>query len=384
MSARFRLDPNVAAVSAALLLVTLGENLWLKFVPKYLQALGAPVLAVGLYGSLRDLLDGLYQYPGGWAGDRFGRRTALTLFIAIAMCGYGAYLAAPSWPFVIAGLALVMAWASMASPTVFAVVGDALPKGKRAIGFTVQALVKRVPLTVAPLIGGVVIARSGVVRGVRGMLVITLIVAALALVAARRIALPPVPADALNIRGVWRTFPHSLRMLLVADIFARTCEGLVDVFLVIWATNVAHLSAAQFGVLVSIQSLTSLLVYLPAARFADYGGRKPVVIATFLCFAAFPVAVVSAHSFGALIGAFVVGGLREVGEPSRKSLIVDFADASCRARSVGLYYLLRSATIAPAAAIGGALWNVAPPLPFYTAGSVGILGAIVFALAVRE
>jgi MFS family permease len=37
-------------------------------------------VTVGLFFSLKDLLDGLYQYPGGWMGDRFGRKRALTLF----------------------------------------------------------------------------------------------------------------------------------------------------------------------------------------------------------------------------------------------------------------------------------------------------------------
>ena len=63
-------------------------------------------------------------------------------------------------------------------------------------------------------------------------------------------------------------------------------------------------------------------------------------------------------------------------------MIVDFAAPAYRARSVGLYYLIRSVTIAPAAAIGGLLWTVAPAMPFYAACAAGIAGAIVFALGV--
>lgn len=98
-----RAERNIAAVSVAMFLVGLGESLWSKFVPRYLQALGAPAGAIGAYGSARDLLDGLYQYPGGWLGDRLGRRKSLLLFIGCAMAGYGAYIVAPSWPFVVAG-----------------------------------------------------------------------------------------------------------------------------------------------------------------------------------------------------------------------------------------------------------------------------------------
>ena len=63
---------NPALLLVALVLAGTGERLWLGFVPKYLEALGAPVTAIGLFGSCQDLLDGLYQYPGGWIGDRYG------------------------------------------------------------------------------------------------------------------------------------------------------------------------------------------------------------------------------------------------------------------------------------------------------------------------
>ena len=77
------LERNIVAVSAVIFLLALGENLWKRFVPKYLEALGAPVTAIGLFGSCQDLLDGVYQYPGGWIGDRYGRRRALRVFVAL-------------------------------------------------------------------------------------------------------------------------------------------------------------------------------------------------------------------------------------------------------------------------------------------------------------
>jgi hypothetical protein len=85
-----------------------------------------------------------------------------------------------------------------------------------------------------------------------------------------------------------------------------------------------------------------------------------------------------------LVLAFVIGGLREIGEPARKAMIVDFAQDNVRARSVGLYYLVRSLSITPAAAIGGLLWSVSPELPFIVAGIIGLIGTFVFAATVEE
>ena len=75
------LTPEIVAVSAATFVMGLGENLWRRFLPKYLESFGAPITAIGLFGTAEDFLDGVYQYPGGWIADRYGRRRALLLFV---------------------------------------------------------------------------------------------------------------------------------------------------------------------------------------------------------------------------------------------------------------------------------------------------------------
>ncbi len=379
------LEPNIVRVSGAMLLLGLGENLWRRYVPKYLEVLGAPVVAIGAYGSAEDLLDGLYQYPGGWVADRFGRRLALVLFVSLAAAGYLGYLVAPGWPWAFVALALVLAWSSMASPTLFAVVGDSLPRGRRAMGFTVQAILRRLPIVVAPTLGGLLIAAYGIRGGVRVALGLSVVLALVTLAVVARVRIPLLAGGApAGIRGVWRSLPHALRWLLASDILIRACEGLVDVFVVLYATNVVGLPTPRYGLLVAIEMATAILVYLPAARIAERTGRKPFVTLTFLAFSLFPVAIVLARGFGTLALAFVVGGLREIGEPSRKALIVDFAEPRLRARSVGLYYLVRSAAIAPAAFVGGLLWKVTPAVPFYVAGAIGLVGTAVFVATVTE
>ena len=343
------------------------------------------MLAIGLFGTVRDFVDGAYQYPGGWIADRWGRRRALTLFVLLASVGYVIYALAPSWPFVFTGLFFSMAWVSMASPPLFAVIGDSLPRERRAIGFTVISILKRLPIVIAPTLGGIAIASYGVVKGVRLGLWATIALAAVTLAFLARVRIPLVPAEApTGIAGVWRSLPSPLKWLLLSDVFVRLCEGLVDVFLVIYATSVIGLTAPQYGALIAIQMATAILVYVPASKVADRAGRKPFVIVTFLAFAAFPLAVVFARSFAALAVAFVIGGLRELGEPARKAMIVDLSRPDIRARSIGLYYLVRSAAIAPAAFTGGLLWKIDPSIPFFAAFGIGLVGTAVFAATVEE
>src|SRR6266700_2127075 len=381
---RLSLERNVTLASAAVFLLGLGEELWKKFLPKYLEALGASTPIIGLFGTAEDFFDAIYQYPGGWLADQLGRRRAFLIFIALASAGYVIYLFSPSWPFVFLGLAFVMAWQSMASPAIFAVIGDELPQQRRAMGSTLQSILKRVPIVVAPIIGGALIASLGILRGVHTGLVITLALATLTMLLVLRINLKVKPSQPTGIRGVWQSFHGALKRLLISDVIIRMCEGMTGVLTILYVTNVQHFSVARYGTLVAIQMTTSILVYIPAGKVADRIGRKPFVIATFLSFALFPIAVMMASSFALLLVAFVIGGLSEIGEPARKAMIVDFAKEEVRARSVGLYYLVRSLSITPAAAIGGLLWKIAPQVPFVTAGVIGIIGTLVFAAKVEE
>ena len=378
------LERNVSIASAAVFLLGLGEELWKKFLPKYLEALGASTPIIGLFGTAEDFFDAIYQYPGGWIADRLGRRRAFLIFITLASAGYAVYYFASSWPLVFVGLALAMAWQSMASPAIFAIIGDSLPRDRRAMGFTLQSILKRVPIVIAPVIGGAVIASLGIVKGVHAGLLVTLGLAAITLLLVLKVNVVIKASPAINIAGVWRSFQTGLKRLLISDVIIRMCEGMTGVLTILYVTNVQGFSTIRYGTLIAIQMIVSILVYIPAGKIADRIGRKPFVIVTFFSFALFPLAVMFAMNFGFLILAFVIGGLREIGEPSRKAMIVDSAREDLRARSVGLYYLIRSLSITPAAAIGGLLWKISPQVPFIVAGVIGLVGTIVFTLTVEE
>jgi MFS family permease len=275
----------------------------------------------------------------------------------------------------------------MGSPAIFALIAESLPHNRRVMGFTVQSILKRVPIMISPAIGGLLIAKFGLLTGIRIALVATMVLALMSILGQRRLYLSetgPVKHEPLGLISHFRELDAGLKRLLLSDIFIRTCEGMAGVFVVLFVINIVGLTAPQFGVLVSVQMAASIAVYFPAAALAERYGRKPLVATTFVCFAAFPLAVILARDFAGMTVAFIIGGLRELGEPARKTMIVDLADPGRRGRTVGLYYLIRSLSVTPAAAIGGLLWRIKPPIPFIVAFAAGIVGTMVFVAAVKE
>jgi MFS family permease len=135
-----------------------------------------------------------------------------------------------------------------------------------------------------------------------------------------------------------------------------------------------------FGILSAILMATAIASYLPAALLAERAEKKPFVVLTYAFFTLFPLAVVCSHTYAALAAAFVVGGLREIGEPARKALIVDLASGDPGA-TVGLYYSIRGFAVAGASALGGILWTIRPSFTFQVAAGLGAAGTLWAALS---
>ncbi len=378
------LERNVMVLLLALVLLGLGEELWLSFVPKYLEALGAGVFVWATYRTLQDVLDGLYQYPGGVLTDRLGRRRALVLFNLLAIGGYVLYLLSRHWVWFLAGTLFVAAWSSMSLPATFAVIGDSLAQSRRAIGFSVQSILKRLPIVVAPAVGGWLLLRLGIIQGFRVGLACTIALAVTALWFQQKyyrdkpLARPPRPS---GIGPTYRGFDPGLKRLLLSDILARFAEGMPAALIVIYATTNLGASVALYGTLRGVQMLTAILLYVPAGRLAQRWGQRPLITFTFVCFALFPLVLAlfplapSAPVTALLTLAFVVAGLREFGEPARKGLIVDLAGDARRGEAVGVYYLLRGLVTAPAPLLGAGLWRASPTLTFVGAALFGVAGA---------
>jgi len=144
--------------------------------------------------------------------------------------------------------------------------------------------------------------------------------------------------------------------------------------------NVRGKSLLEFGALTSLQMITAIIVYLPAARLADRLSRQPFILATFLFFTLFPLCLVGLPPAWLFV-AFIIGGLREIGEPARKARIVDLAHESYRGRVVGVYYLIRGLVTIPASLLGGFLWQSNYSWPFFLGSLTSGLGLALYAIS---
>ena len=387
---------SIVGMLGMAVLVGMGENMAEQFLPLYLLALGGGFLSVGFLNGMDNLLGALYAFPGGYLSDRLGTRRALLLFNLLSMAGFLLVILVPAWPAVLGGAALFLSWSAISLPATMGLVARALPADKRTMGVSMHSLVRRVPMALGPMLGGLFIGWWGVERGIRLAFVAALAMAVVAAILQQRLIEDDShasggaqrPAAERNPFRLWREMSPDLKSLLTADILVRFCEQIPYAFVVIWAvgaaqgTSSAHagpVSPFQFGILRTIEMITAALVYLPVAFFADRSHKKPFVLLTFVFFTLFPLALLVSRSFEALAAAFVLRGLKEFGEPTRKALILELSPEGRKAGMFGLYYLVRDVIVSAAAFGGAILWSTAPEVNLLTAFAFGLAGTLWFA-----
>src|SRR6266576_1110792 len=269
----FGLKRNLVILLIAIFVIGAGEELWMRFVPKYLQAVGATVFVIGLYDALRTLLGAVYAYPGGVLVDIWGHRRAFIIFNLVSIVGYVVVLLVPHWAAVIAGMFLFLSWTCFSLPATFSLIGAAPEANRHSMGVGVQSVIKRLPIMIAPILVGMLMDRFGIINGVRVALTMSIFLSVVTIFVQgqlreeARVQLEK--TDRWNFWRSLRQFNSPMRRLLLSDILIRFCERLPYAWVVIFAMDYIGVTARQVGILTAIEMLASMLCIIPAAHYAD-------------------------------------------------------------------------------------------------------------------
>lgn len=402
------LNASTGALLAAILLVGMGSELWSPLMPEYLSGLAAPVLLIALYGSVKDFLDGVNHYLGGVLAGRFNSRRALIFFNALPLFGLVVLLLWPSRYAIFVALPFVGVWNSIAGPATLRVVGDTLAEHRRSMAFSLQSIQKRLSSLLAYFASGELVLWLGQVRGVQAALLLSIAMVSLSLVVQYRYMRTAV-ADEVRAHhrplALLRQLDPQLHRLLISEICVRWCDSMPRELIILFCVPIlapllrssptqspTELSAVAVAfyvsVLLVILNVTSLLLYLPVGHMASRGGsaKKPFIGLTFVFFALFPLALAALTDTArvgiwGLVIAFIIGGMREFGEPARKAMVTELVPADRRTQAIGIYWAARCLAVAPASFVGGLIWYFAGARAMLlSASAVGAFGAVLFYL----
>lgn len=376
------LNKSIGSMLIMVILLGLGEKMGERFLPIYLIAIGGSAYAVGLLNALDNFLSAIYSWVGGFVSDWLGYKKALMVYSMIAVLGYTIVIFFPYWQAVLLGAIFFISWTALSLPAILSLVSSTLKKEKHTMGVSIHSMIRRIPMALGPIFGSLLISEFGIVNGTRFAFSVALVLAFLSLIfihlfiheEKRNTDIIPNPIESL------KSMPNELRVLLVSDIFIRFAEQIPYAFVVLWVMNIQDFSAIQFSLLTMIEMLVALLIYIPVAYLSESIHHKYLIVITFVFFSIFPIVLLFSTSFNLLIFAFIIRGLKEFGEPTRKALIVRLAPVDHKASTFGTYYLLRDTVVSIVSLSSAYLWLISPQVNFITASIFGFIGTFIFAM----
>jgi len=380
---RSRLGRNVVALSAVSFLTDVATEMTYPLLPVFLSTvLGASAMAVGAIEGAAESVAALLKLGSGWLSDRVPRRKPLVLL------GYG--LASLVRPLIGLAQSVSQVLAVRVTDRVGkgirtsprdALIADSVDPSIRGRAFGFHRAADHTGAVVGPLLAFALLRWTEM--DLRQLFLLTIIPGALA-VAALVFGVREVPrATASASKGF---DPHARLgrrfWAFLVVLFLFTLGNSTDAFLLLRAADLG-VAPALVPILWAMLHVVKALSSTPGGALSDRLGRKPLLIAGWLIYAAVYFLLGRAGAEWQVWALFAVYGIYfGLTEGVEKALVADLVPADRRGAAFGWYNLALGLGALPASLIFGAIWDRWGAASAFTFGAAMALVAAVGIAAV--
>jgi len=387
------ITPTVRALGAVSLLTDVSSEMVYPVNPVFItQVLGAPPWAVGIIEGIAESEASLLKLYSGWLSDRKGYRKPF------ALAGYGvAAFAKPlialatSWGHVLLARVLDRMGKGIRSAPRDALIAENCAPELRGRAFGFHRSMDTAGAVIGPFLGYLLLQSNSTPQHLRWLYLIAFIPALLGVLVLAFFVREKVtrgrnndlggqaqPEAVLRSRFLpslsdFRTLSPAYRWyLLVVGIFSLGNSS--DAFLLLRAGDMGVDPRHLLLLYATFNVVEALLAY-GAGSLTDRIGRRPVVAAGYLVFAAVYLGFALLHGPAAVWGLFMGYGLYYTfTQGAQRALAADLARPERRAADLGMFHMIVGLCALPASLAAGWLYTLFKPAPF-------LLGAGAAALA---
>ena len=376
--ARLRLGRNILALGAVSFLTDLSSEMIYPLLPLFLTGvLGASATAIGAIEGAAESTSSLLKLASGWWSDRVRRRKPLVVGGYVVSSLVRPLVAlAQSVPQVLAIRLIDRVGKGVRTSPRDALIADSVAPEHRGEAYGFHRASDHAGAVIGPLIAFVLLGTFGL--SLRTLFLLAAIPAALSIVvlfAGVRETARVIPRPE---SGVQLGVPLSRRFwsfLVVLLVF--TLGNATDAFILLRSTQLG-VEPALVPILWAMLHVVKALTSTPAGALSDRLGRRPMLIAGWLLYAAVYLGFARAGSAWhawALFGTYgIFFGLTE---GAQKAMIADLVPATRRGAAFGWYNLALGLGAFPASLIFGAIWDrFGAPAAFQYGAVLALVAAI--------
>ncbi|MBN2449733.1 MAG: MFS transporter [Lentisphaeria bacterium] len=362
-------------------------------------------LFVGLMEGIAETTSALLKIVSGRISDRLGKRKVLVLV------GYGLsslcrplMAAAVHIPQVVLLKFFDRVGKGIRTSPRDALIGDSVPREHRGLAFSFHRSMDHSGAIIGPLVAILVLygllgrtmwkgstAQPGAeeMRALRWLFAVALLPGLAAMVTlAAKVRETTVPAqtgkEAASLQGTWRRLPGRFYAFVgVVALFALGNSS--DMFIVFLGWTRFGFGMLQVVALWIGLHISKIVFSIPGGLLSDRIGRRPIIIAGWLVYAAIYLGLAVGRS--SLFFVFLVlayGFYHGMTEGAEKALVADFTPADLRGTAYGLYHGAVGLAALPASLVFGAVWRAFGPAPAFGLGAaLAASAAVLLAVLLR-
>ena len=385
-----RVSRNVIVLGWVSFFTDVASEMLYPIMPLFLVGtLGASPALLGLIDGIAEGGSSVLRWVAGALSDRFRRRKPFVAagysVSALSKPLMGISATAVGWPLFLLGRCADRLGKSIRTSSRDALIADSTPAEDRGIAFGLHRSMDTAGAVLGPLIALLIIVMW---RGIRlqwlfyAALIPGVFSSLLAMVAVRDI--PHEVHRGARPPSLLQRFPRPLWVLIAAaGLFSLGNSS--DAFLILRSKELG-LSFAQVILAFAVYNAIYALGSMPLGGLSDRIGRKPVIVAGWLLYAAVYLGFAATRSTLAPWLLLAVYGLYQaLTDGVSKALISDVVSSEQRAGAIGLFYTVTGIGQFAASIAAGALWRVRPGavMVSFLIGSICAAAAVPLIASVR-
>jgi MFS family permease len=374
---------NVVALGWVSLLTDVSSEMIVPVMPLFVTGtLRASVASLGIIEGVAECTATVLRLGSGWISDHSGhRKPFMVAGYGISALAKSLLALAASWPVVLGLRFSDRVGKALRNPPRDALIAASVPPAETGRAFGLHRAMDTLGATIGPLVAaGVLAVMPGALRRIFLLAAIPAVLSIVVLVVfvrAPRMAATVRPAALGHALG---GMPSEVRrFLVVAGVFSLGGSSMA--FPLLRAAD-AGFSAAQVPLVYALYNVVYAALSWPLGILSDRIGRRPLLLAAYLSFAACYALLAWRADMALVLAAFAGLGVHSaLIEGSQRSLLADLVDPGRRGTVYGLYYTVVGLALLPASVIGGWLWDrQGPAATFGLGAALALLAAVLFAL----